>query len=64
MRLGILLLAMAGGLAACGTTIAQRCSAEHGGSAAAFDRCVETAETRILTGPGSAFAKSQRGGPG
>ncbi|MEM9046006.1 MAG: hypothetical protein AAGC81_15060 [Pseudomonadota bacterium] len=64
MRLGILVFALAGGLAACGPTIAQRCSAEHGGDAAAFKQCVKVAETKILTGPGSAFAKSQRGGPG
>ncbi|MEM7190776.1 MAG: hypothetical protein AAF439_14295 [Pseudomonadota bacterium] len=64
MKIGILLTAAAVALAACGPTIAQRCSAEHGNDGAAFASCVKVAETKILTKTGSAFAKSQRGGPG
>ncbi|MEM8790740.1 MAG: hypothetical protein AAGE80_03915 [Pseudomonadota bacterium] len=64
MRVGLLTIALATALASCGPTIVQRCAAEHGKGNAAFNQCVEVAETKILTGPGSAFAKSRRGGPG
>lgn len=64
MKTGILALAAAATLAACGPTIAERCSTAHGSGTAEYSACVKVAETKILTKTGSAFAKSQRGGPG
>jgi hypothetical protein len=51
-------------LASCGQTIQARCAAKHEGDTAAAAKCVKIVENRILTNPGSAFAKNQRGGPG
>lgn len=58
------ILGVAALVAACGQSIAGRCAAANGDGTAAAERCIQVAQSRILTSPGSAFAKSQRGGGG
>lgn len=51
-------------LASCGQSIQARCAGQHQGDDAAASKCAKFEQARILNGPGSAAAKSRRGGPG
>lgn len=64
MRMTFLALSALVLVAACGPTITQACAEKHGDSGSTYDACVKIGQTKILTGPGSAFAKSRRGGGG
>ncbi|MEM7507444.1 MAG: hypothetical protein AAF415_11920 [Pseudomonadota bacterium] len=64
MKTKLLVLGTFALLAACDQTIAGRCNATHGSGTVEASQCIQLAEREILTGPGSAFAKSQRGGGG
>lgn len=63
MQASVVVLSFAGLSAVCEQTLQGRCTADRPGDPSAAAHGIERAEHRILTGPGSAFAKSQRGGP-